>query len=182
VAGLQRFITWYAGVTAYIAEPARHASLWSLGEASVLGFTTMLAPAEAQGAVVGTTAVVNASHLISEEDYGAPLFEDVAHHFCVQVYAAEMADPAAVDRVRRVVEREKPAHTTYHVCVIEPRMRVGFQARLGIDTIVGALPDFVLGEAAQLGVDMQLGQSPDRPAVSSAIGQDAKVGQHATLA
>jgi hypothetical protein len=42
--------------------------------------------------------------------------------------------------VRAVIEREKPAHTTYHLCVIEPRMRVGAQARLGIDTIVSQGP------------------------------------------
>jgi hypothetical protein len=37
-----------------------------------------------------------------------------------------------------VIEREKPAHTMSHLCVIEAgSLQVGFQARLGIDTVLG---------------------------------------------
>jgi hypothetical protein len=38
--------------------------------------------------------------------------------------------------VQRILDDEKPAHTEYHLCLIEPRMRVGFQARIGVDSIV----------------------------------------------
>lgn len=179
IEGLRRFIHLYAGVTARITEPTRFASLWSLGEVSVLGFNTMLAPAHPQGAVVGTTATLDQSHLVYEEDYGAALFEDIAHHFCVQVYAAEVKAPDTLEKVHRVLEQEKPAHTCYHLCQIEPRMRIGFQAQLGIDSIIGGPPpELVLAGSHQLGQDTMLS---DQQSPSGTIGQNARIGRRTTL-
>jgi phage tail-like protein len=152
VEGLRRYLELYAGVQARIVEPGQEATLWSLGENSLLGFTTMLASGSAQGAVLGTSATLDRSHLARGDDFGAALFEDVAHRFCVHVFCAELTRPSALEDVRAVIEREKPAHTTYHLCVIEPRMRVGAQARVGIDAIVGQGPP-----AAQLGMVLGLG-------------------------
>jgi phage tail-like protein len=140
VAGLRRYLKLYAGVEARIDEPGLQTALWSLGETSILGFTTMLAPAHLQGAVVGTSATLGQSHLTRGDDLGSVLFEDVAHQFCVQVYCAELTRPGALADVQAVLERERPAHTIYHLCVIEPRMRVGVQARVGIDAIVAQGP------------------------------------------
>jgi hypothetical protein len=39
-----------------------------------------------------------------------------------------------------VLDREKPAHTTYTLCTIGPRMRVGATARVGVDAIVAGPP------------------------------------------
>ena len=72
----------------------------------------MLAPAHAQGAVVGTTATLDQSHLVTNEDFGVPLFEDVAHQFSVQVYRGQVQCAETLPQVRAVIEREKPAHTT----------------------------------------------------------------------
>ena len=136
VQGLRRYLKMYAGVEAHVDEPGLTTTLWSLG-ASRLGFSTMLAPGNAQGAVVGTTATLDQSHLTRGGDRGAALFEDVAHRFCVRVYCGELTRPGALDDARAVIERERPAHTAYHLCAIEPRLRVGVQARVGIDAIVG---------------------------------------------
>jgi phage tail-like protein len=138
VAGLRRYLQLYAGVNAIIEEPIRYTTVWSLGESSTLGFTTMLAPGPAQGAVIGTTAIVDQSHLAPADECGVVLFEDVAHRFCVRVLCAELTRPGALADARAVLDREKPAHTTYHLCVIEPRLLVGVQARVGIDAIVAA--------------------------------------------
>lgn len=181
VESLRWFIAQYAGATAHISEPANQTALWTLGEFSHLGFETMLAPAEAQGAVVGTTAVLDRSHLIQDEAYGAPLFGDVAHRFCVQVYAADLTgSDTTLDQVRQVLDREKPAHTLYHLCEIDARMRVGFQARLGIDTIIaGPPPDLALTYSAQLGYDTVLPAPPERAA--RAIGGGTRVGSKTRL-
>ena len=50
-----------------------------------------------------------------------------------------------------MIEREKPAHTAYHLCVIEPRMRVGSQARIGVDAIIAQGPP-----AVQLGMPLDV--------------------------
>jgi hypothetical protein len=138
-------------------------ALFALDENVSLGFNTVLAPAEEGGAVLGTTAILGGSHLLNEEDTGAPLFEDIAHRFTVEVYASQMEDKRGMRDIRDVIEREKPAHTDYHLCVIEPAMRVGWQARLGIDTIVaGHPPDLHLGEDSTLDEGAILANRPKR--------------------
>lgn len=131
----------------------------------------MLASAHAQGAVVGTTATLDQSHLITSEEFGAPLFESVAHQFAVYVYRGEVNTPEKQEKIRELIEREKPAHTDYQLCIIEPRMRVGWQSRVGIDTVVAGPPEVLrldeklhkkssltglpaghLGERSQIGV------------------------------
>jgi phage tail-like protein len=177
---VRRAVALYTGATPFIDELGT-AGPWSLGVSASLGFDTVLASAAAQGAVVGTTALVDRSHLIGEEELGAPAFDDVAHRFAVQVYAAELTGPDPLDRVREVLDREKPAHTTYHLCAIEPRMRVGFQARVGIDAVVGGPPEpGVLGGARRLGSDTVLGGTPESDSIGGIVG-GARVGAGATL-
>jgi hypothetical protein len=179
--GLRRTIKLYTGVEARIEEPVREqAVLWSLGQRSVLGFDTRLAPVHAQGAVLGTTGTLDESHLLGEGAQSAPLFEDLAHRFCVQVHRADLREPGALDRVSAVVEREKPAHSVAHVCVIEPRMRVGFQARVGIDTVVAGPPGgVVLGEDVPLGRETVL--VPAEGERRGAVGETARVGRGTRL-
>jgi phage tail-like protein len=140
IEGLRRYLEIHAGVHARIEEPASHARIWPLGEEAPLGISTRLASAHAQGAVIGTTATLGQSHVGAGDDFGAALFEDVAHRFCVHVYAAELRSPGALENVHALVEREKPAHTRFHLRVVEPRMRVGVQASIGVDTIIAAGP------------------------------------------
>lgn len=178
VEGLRAMILLYTGAKARIIEPARSAHLWSLGETSTLGFTTMLVAAQAKGVVLATTADLNSSHLLAAEDYGAPLFSDIAHHFCVQVYAADISGEAALQRLERVVEREKPAHTTCCVQVIDAEMRVGAQARLDVDAIVAPpAPEAVFDPGMKLGVESVL---PDDP-WPNVLGSKSYLGKNAVL-
>ena len=180
VEGLQSFIRLYTGASARIIEPAQTASVWTLGEGSRLGFGTMLAAAEAQGAVLGTTATLEHSHLTGGDEYGAPLFADLAHEFCVQVYAAEVKAPQGVDTLRRLIEQEKPAHTVARVQVIDAALRVGRQATLGVDAIVASQhPRLALGEDGQLGVESGLSsEAPGRPGQ----GESLRLGMNTRLA
>jgi hypothetical protein len=54
------------------------------------------------------------------------------------VYASDIGGSTTLDTISRIVDREKTAHTVAHVCVIGPSMRIGSQARIGIDSIVSA--------------------------------------------
>ena len=186
-----------ADVEAIESEQARRASrCWSLhtevpdasvdadavgrlraAEHSVLGVTTMLAGAEPQGAVVGTTAIVDGSHLITDADHGAPLFDDVAHRFTVLMYRGRSYGAEIRDEVRDVIERERPAHTTYHLCVVEPRLRIGFQARIGVDTVIAGPPSpAVLDEqGGSPGVLVLAGDPPGRIGSESQIGKTTRL-------
>jgi phage tail-like protein len=143
VQGLVEELRLSTGIHAVIEEPAQYLGVWSLaaesagGGNSILGLTTMLASSEPQGAVVGRSATLDRSQIISQEEFGAPLFDAVAHRFTVLVYAGEAQCEGRLDEIRAVLDREKPAHTTYDLCVLETGMSVGFQCRLGIDTVVG---------------------------------------------
>jgi phage tail-like protein len=174
---LRRFAALYAGATILVDEPTRSLGVWALGEPAGLGFDTTLASGPAQGAVLGTTAELGGSDLVPGGAESVPLFGDLAHRFRVWAYAAELPTAEAVARLRRLIDREKPAHTVYDLCLIGPAMRVGHQATLGVDSIVGGPgPGLVLGEPAPLGQATILGAEP-----GARLGETARVGLGATL-
>jgi phage tail-like protein len=179
--GLRQILKVFAGVDAVIEEPILNAAWWALpttsasccdscasntaGNApswqdtqnSILGFTTMLAPAQPQGAVVGTSATLDQSHLTTVDEFGAPLFSDVAYQFSVLVYRGQVMCTEVLPRIRALVDQEKPAHTVYQLCIVEPSMRAGYQSRVGIDTVVGGPSrSLALGSQQVLGEDTVL--------------------------
>jgi hypothetical protein len=138
----------------------------------------MLAPSDPNGAVLGATAVLDQSKLITDEEFGSPLFSDVAYQFSVLVPRSALACPEAMAKLRAVIEAEMPAHTTYRICIVDPLMRVGYQSRVGIDSIVGGPPPSMrLGEGSALGTASVLGGSP--PAL---LGQQTRIGITARIA
>jgi phage tail-like protein len=151
---------------------SRQEPVWQATENSILGVTTMLLSASPQGAVLGSSATLDHSHLITNEEFGAPLFSEVAHQFNVQIYRTQLHCPETLPRVQAIIEREKPAHTEYHLCVIEPRMRVGFQARVGKDAVVAGPPSqLLLHEGMFLDQQSSLGGEP-----SGTVGEHSRVG------
>jgi phage tail-like protein len=173
-ASLRDLIRVVLDVEARILEPSSSLRLWQLGqETAGLSWGTMLAAAEPDGAVLGTTAEIDHSHLLPEEDYGAPVFDATAQRFCVQVYASELDGPEARATLGRLVDRERLAGTEAHLCIVEPAMRVGFQATLGVDTIVGREQQpFRLGLEGRLGAGAALAGSPSpQPAVGIRLGR-----------
>jgi len=145
VEGLRAALRDRVGVEATIEEPITQTNWWALPDEtsadaasapSVLGANTVLAVAAPQGAVVGTTAVLDASFLTPQDQYATALFADVAHQFSVRLYRGRSFSEDAVTAAQNLLDEERPAHTSYHLCVVEPRMRVGVQARIGIDAIV----------------------------------------------
>ena len=120
-----------------IAQPGDVASVWVLGaESAELGMRTMTAAAPPTGSIVDSTAA-GRSHLIGPSEYGSPLFGDLAHRFDVLVHAAWIRCEDDRNRLAALIERERPAHTSAHLCVIEPGISVGIQARVGVDAVVG---------------------------------------------
>lgn len=181
-AGLRAALRRATSMDALVEEPIVQSAWWALaaGETSpaaergtsVLGLTTVLAAAEPQGAILGSTAVVDGSHLISGDEFGAPLFESVAHRFSVRVYRGAAFSPERLRAVRELVDRERPVHTVGRVGVVEPRFAIGLQATIGVDAIVGGEPPAtrlddgaVLSEAFVLG-----GEPPGR------VGERARIG------
>lgn len=179
-ASLRELVELYTGVRPTIDELVLQASPWVLGE-SALAMTTALTVSSADGAVLGTTAILDRSHIGQADEYGEALYDETAHRFVVHVYAADAPSADAIASLRAVLDREKPAHTVYDLCVIGARMRVGVQARVGVDTIVaGPLPASPIGDGLTLGVNAVLAEVAPG-AGRAALGAGARVGIRSTV-
>jgi phage tail-like protein len=99
------------------------------------------------------------SRLISTGDPRYDLFGRFAHRFRVFLPAAWVSHADDERMLRRALEEEKPAHASYDLCLVEARFRVGIQSTLGIDTVVGGLPQTRLRCAADIEAS-----APSRPA------------------
>jgi hypothetical protein len=101
-------------------------------------------------------AIVGESGPLSAYQIGLPLYADTAYRFCVVVDGYRAHDNATRTEIARIVDRERPAHTDYRIEYIAPEIRVGLQARIGIDAIVGGDPPPLGLNPAELGFDTQL--------------------------
>ena len=122
------------------------------------------------------------ARLVSTGDPERDLFHEFAHRFRAFIPAAWVRTSADERRVRRALDAEKPAHTSYDLCLIEPRFRVGVQSTIGLDTIVAAAPVAALAcphedlapslpARHRLGFDTVLScSSADRPAPPLGLG------------
>jgi phage tail-like protein len=145
--GLRLALLEDAGVHATITEPISAGAVWAMstpsacggeptGSRALLGADTRLTSMEPGGAVLGSTAQLDHSYLITDAQFGEPVFAGVANQFLVEVHRSEVNSEARLQLVRTIIDREKPAHTMYRLIVTEPSMRTGFQSRLGVDTVV----------------------------------------------
>ena len=78
-----------------------------------------------------------------------------------------------------LVDREKPAHTAYRVCLADADMRVGMNARVGVDSIVGGAPETLRLDTADGSLDGTAARAPHgarRP--GSAPSPSADCGSH----
>lgn len=129
------------------------------------------------------------ARLVSTGDPERDLFHEFAHRFRVFVPSAWVRTAKEEELVRRALNAEKPAHTSFDLCLVEPRFRVGLQSTVGIDTVVGAHPRARLAcphdadtppsrpPAGRLGYDMVLAaRAADRPTLQFGRGTRAGLG------
>lgn len=182
--GLTRALAERLGVRATVEEPHAQTGWWVLpadgaaaGTGGELGVSTRLAPAPPQGAVLGSSAVLDASHLIEDEDLGEPLFTGTAYQLSVVLPRSQASAPASLEAVRKLIERETPAHTSFQICLVEPGIRIGYQALLGVDTLLGGgpAPASRLGEPAARG--LVLAGEPAGRAGAARVGISTRLGE-----
>lgn len=138
-------------------------------------FEDARAAAGGETVLVGNT-VVGQSGPLAAGDFGMPLFSESAHLFTVSIPAAQLPEPGQRQALRRVIEEEKPAHTDFHLCFINPLMRVGFQARIGIDSIVAGPPQPMELSGATLGLDSYLAGDESETDIGR-VGKRAQLGR-----
>ena len=120
---------------------------------------------------------IGAFRLVSRPEPAVEPFDWGAHRFTV-FFPADPNDADTTSKhVAAVVEREKPAHTEAELCAVFPRMRVGRQAMVGVDSRVGGVSYLTLNRLATLSYDSILGCSPyERPMRAAGTSPRPRVG------
>jgi phage tail-like protein len=168
-AGLKRAISDYTGVRASVLEHFRLRE-WTVlanSQAALDGSRRLWSPGIYGQWQLDVYSRLGEFQLVSTPEPGIEPFYWGAHRFTV-FFNAEAADVDDVlKRVMTIVEREKPAHTQADYCPVLPRMRVGRQSMVGVDTRVGGVSALTLGHMSTLGYDSVLGCSPPELAMRS---------------
>jgi phage tail-like protein len=185
--GLRLALWQDAGIHANIVQPIANASFWSFpgdtkcsGTSSTpagvgLGSTSTLPNMEPGGAVLGSTAELDHSYLITDAEFGEPLFDGTAYQFVVEVYRSEIDSQARLALVQEIVEREKPAHTMWRLSILDAFMSVGFQGRAGIDSIVAGTPGPSALGVASPSFGLRLAGQPAPYVGRSCLGENLKI-------
>jgi phage tail-like protein len=94
---------------------------------------------------LGVYSQVGEAALVSTGDPPHDMFNQTAHKFRVSFPAGWLRSSEDESMLRRAIDGDKPAHTSYHLNLVEARFRVGHQSTIGVDTIIGGLPAARLG-------------------------------------
>jgi phage tail-like protein len=161
--GLKQLITDYAGVAARLVEHFRLRQLIVLPDDPDKAVTTNAGRLWSgdfyRRLQLGVYSQVGMFKLVGEPEPGIEPVAWGANEFSVFFDAEPATMEATRKKVAAVVEREKPAHTMATYRPVYPRMRLGVQATLGVDTRVGEVGQAVLGSISTLGYDAVLAPS-----------------------
>jgi phage tail-like protein len=169
-----------------------HRLLSAEGAAELGGGARLWSPRVVGRLQLGELATEGEVRLVSTGDPERDVFHRYAHRFRVFVPAACLRTVDDELALRRAIDEEKPVHTGYDLCLVEPRLRVGVQATVGVDTVVGAVPAARLAAANdrqagagrppsnRLGYDSVLsGPAGNEPRIR--LGGDVRVGVSTTV-
>ncbi len=152
--GLERSIELFTGKKPFIVESFR-ASRTCTGDSfrSCNEEKTIFFPSE-EAKIKKCLGDESAEDSGSEEPLVNSLFGTERFGFCVLMKASDM-DLTTQSRVRRIIEEQKPAHTSYELKMLEPWFYLDMHTYLGVNTAL-TKPQFVLGKTSVIGRDTVL--------------------------
>lgn len=127
------------GVPAIVETFVERRRLLLNADSATLGSAQALwSPAVERRFQLGVFDRVGDVELVSTGQPHTDVFARYAHSFRIYVPSALIrnADDEAI--VRRAIDMQKPAHVTYELVLVEPRMRIGEQSTIELDTVIGA--------------------------------------------
>jgi phage tail-like protein len=180
-AGLRLAIEIYAGVKPTVMEMFR-LRRWMIVNQSKLGdCSTVFGDDVMQRLHLGSNSSIGKFRLVDFGDPKFDFFNQYANRFLVIVPLWPGATESDFQTVEQIVETAKPAHTVAEIEWAEPRMRVGVQAFVGVDTVVGKYPVGVIEGQGTLGYDTVLGVPGESKWRSMEVGRNARVGSTSVL-
>jgi phage tail-like protein len=181
-AGLKLHIELYAGVKPQILEMFRLRRWLVLNNTTLGDCSTVFGTDVMKRLEVGVNSTIGNFQLI---DYGEPsldLFNAYAFQFLVVVPRWAGATTSDEQALQQIIDMASPAFTVGTLQWAEPRMRVGVQAFIGVDTVIGRYPLGVIEGQGQLGYDTVLGNPSDeaiKPPLG--VGRTTRLGCGAAL-
>ncbi len=127
-----------------------------LGDAAVLWGETIMGRSQ-----LGTTAQLGATRLDTSRAAVTDPFNADAYAFTVFVPGGLAGSASAKASAQRLIDQQKPAWSQAKLRLVLPRMRIGIQASIGFDSVVGCWPEGVLLDAAPLGRATVLSAAPN---------------------
>jgi phage tail-like protein len=180
--GLKLHIELYAGVRPQILEMFRLRRWLVLNSASLGNSSTVFGSDVLKRLEVGVNSTVGNFQLIDYGDPSLDLFNAYAFQFLVVVPRWAGATASDQQALEQIVEMASPAFTVGTLQWAEPKMRIGVQAFIGVDTVIGRYPLGVIEGEGQLGYDTVLGNPSDATiAPPLGIGRTMRLGCGATL-
>lgn len=176
-AGLQELVKQYSDVDVRLIEHFRLRQLIILADkpeaGTALGAGTRLWSRDYyQRLQLGVYSRVGYFELTGEPEPDLEPLAWGANEFTVFFDCEPYQVSATKQNVSQVVEREKPVYTKAHYAPVFPRMRVGVQSTLGVDTRIGETTPLLLGTTGTLDYDSILSCSKTETHL---------LAQHATL-
>ena len=115
---------------------------------------------------LGDNAQVGVTQLKATQDPLRDPFHVYAHKYTVFVPARAGNTPEKRRSLENLLKNESPAHTLGNIEYVEARFRIGFQSMIGLDSVVGRVPQGVT-----------LGQTPIGPASVLTGDDDTVIGE-----
>jgi phage tail-like protein len=172
--GVRRHVEVYAGVEPRILEGFKLRRLLFVDESRLGGSSELWGPEIVRRLQLDAFSRIGEVELIDRDDPLHDPFAHFANRFTVFVPARAGLDAKAVERI---VALARPAHTEGEVRLVEPRLRIGTQAFIGVDTVVGKYPDRVVLDEARIGHETVLGASAEEAqAPHLRIGRTTRIG------
>jgi phage tail-like protein len=176
-AGLKLHIELYAGVKPQILEMFR-LRRWLVLNGSTLGDCSTVFGADVTKRLeVGVNSSIGGFQLIDYGDPSLDLFNAYAYQFLVVVPRWPGVTASDEQALQQIIDMASPAFSLGTLQWAEPRMRVGVQAFIGVDTVIGKYPLGVIEGQGQLGYDTVLGNPSDaaiKPPLR--VGRNTRVG------
>ena len=160
-AGLELAVELSAGVEARVLE---HFKLrrWLWVDRARLGDDSALWGREVVRRLqLGEHSAIGSFQLVDQGDPVTDPYGVQAHRFTVYVALAPGVDDGERAAIERVVQEWKPAHAEGDVVFLEPRLRLGGSAIVGLSTVIGDYPSGVTAGTSRLGRGSVLGHSRD---------------------
>jgi phage tail-like protein len=179
--GLRLHVHIYAGVEPRILELFR-LRRWLFVDGSTLGNdTTLFGNSIMNRLQVGVNSDVGSFQLIDYGDPSLDLFNKYAYRFLVVVPKWSGAGQAERLALQEIIDIAKPAHTLAEFQWAQPRLRIGLQSFIGVDTVIAGYPSGVVEGQGKLGFDTVLNEPVARWHPSMQIGRRSVIGCNTSL-